>query len=142
MGTRYPIMYRSNLRSNGRFILESPVSRSNSKPRNREPNQDRRRVRLTPPTQIIPNPKMWRPGFVLWGRDFSKTYFPQEILAPSLAILCHHHTIQILSELRQKQIEPNECSLGRSGCKQPTVYDFKVVMWTFLNFEKSQNSNF
>ena len=85
---------------------------------------------------------MWRPGFVLWGWDFSKTYFPSERLAPSLAILCHHHTIQILSEFRQNQIEPNERSLGRSGCKQPTIYDFKVVIWTFLDFKIFQNPNF
>ena len=85
---------------------------------------------------------MWRPGFVLWGWDFSKTSFPWEILTPSLAILCHHHTIQILSEFRQNQIEPNERSLGRSGCNQLTVYDFKVVMWPFLDFKSFQNPNF
>ena len=32
---------------------------------------------------IIPNPKLWRPGFVLWGRDFSNSYFPSDLaLAP------------------------------------------------------------
>jgi hypothetical protein len=94
------------------------------------------------PTRNNPKSKNVAARVRIMGWDFSKTYFPQEILAPSLAILCHHHTIQILSEFRQKQIEPNERSLGRSGCKQPTIYDFKVVILTFLDFKIFQNPNF
>jgi hypothetical protein len=65
----------------------------------------------SPPAAIIPNPKMWRPGFVF----YSKTYFPWERLSPSLAILCHHHTIQISGYFVRNNYGPMNAHWGDFG---------------------------
>ena len=77
---------------------------------------------------IVRNPKMWRPGFVLWGWVFSISYFPSDLaLAPRPAsiytyIFCYTSFVKDTNET----LSPD--------------FDFKIEKWTHFDLADSAKS--
>ena len=66
---------------------------------------------------------MWRPGFVLWGWDFSKSYFPSDLLRAPRPAGRTGYMISITDFVKDTD---------ETG---PTDFDFKVEKWTFYDFK-------
>ena len=80
---------------------------------------------------------MWRPGFVLWGRDFSKSYFPSDLaLAPRPAGPAGY-MISITDFV--KDTDETLAFDFDFKIEKRDVFDFKVESVADFNFAKSQN---
>jgi hypothetical protein len=86
---------------------------------------------------IIPNPKLWRPGFVLWGRDFSNSYFPSDLALAPRPAGPPGYMISITDFV--KDTDETLASDFDFKIEKRDDFDFKVESVADLDFGKIQN---